>query len=159
MSGFGYNTGIFGTPSITGGTATSIVLGTPAIDVINARNSGTAVGFGASIYPSEGSLTDSAGGTLTANAQAAQIYYCVLGTAAGNRTIGTPTNLSAYQQLTYAFKSSGSANGTLVWASSIFRGTANAGVLGTGTSWNYYGWRYNAIDSKLDFVGQSLTII
>lgn len=154
------NNSILGTPTVTGGTATSITLGTPTADVINARNSGTALGFGNSIYPAEGTVADAAGGTLTVNAQAAQIYYCAMGTAAGNRTIGTPTNLSSYQQLTYAFKASGSANGTLVWAG-IFRFSQDSGTpaIGTGTTWNYYGWRYNAIDSKLDFMGQSKNII
>lgn len=149
-----------GTPAITGGTYSSGVFGTPSVDLISARNAGTGVGFSNSMFPAEGTITDSAGGTFTVDARAAQIYYCVLGTAAGNRTIATPTNLSPYQQITYAFKTSGSANGTLVWSSS-FRISQDVGTpaLGTGVGWNYYGWRYNAIDSKLDYVGQSKNLI
>lgn len=147
--------GVIGTATIQGGTGISMTLGTPAIDVINARSVSTGVGFNNSIFPSEGTLVDSAGGTLAVDARAAQIYYCVLGTAAGNRTIGTPSNLSNYQLLTFAFKNSGSQNGTLVW-SSIFRfNTGGTPVLGTGNTWNYYGFRYNFIDSKLDQMGVS----
>ena len=165
-----FNGMLFGTPTlqsptITGlgtnsGTIANGVYGTPAIDVINARNSGTALGFGNSMYPAVGTISDSAGGTLTVNAQASQVYYCAMGTSAGNRTIATPTNISAYQQLTYAFKSSGSANGTLVWGT-VFRISQDFGTptLGTGTSWNMYSWRYNAVDSKFDFMGQIKNLI
>lgn len=154
------NNSVFGTPAITGGTASSQTLGTPVIDIINARTAGTGVIFGNSMLPAQGSLTDSAGGTLTADARAAQIYYSVMGTTAGNRTIGTPTNPSNYQQLSYAFKTSGSANGTLVWAS-VFRISQDMGTptLGTGVSWNYYNWRYNAIDTKWDYIGQVLNLV
>lgn len=160
LTGGTLNNPIIGTPSSTGGTASSITLGTPSIDFISARNSGTGVGFNQSIFPSEGTIVDSAGGTLAVDARASQIYYSVVGTAAGNRTIGTPTNPSNYQLLTYAFKTSGSANGTLVWTP-IFRLSQNTGTpaLGTGVGWNYYSWRYNAIDTKWDFMGLSLNLI
>ena len=39
--------------------------------------------------PGVGTIADSAGGTFTVNAQAAQVYYSAQGTAAGNRTFGT----------------------------------------------------------------------
>ncbi len=166
---------ILGTPSITngayiGGTISSIiqnngtvnngVYGTPSVDFIQARNAGTGIGFSQSIFPSEGTITDSAGGTFTVDARASQIYYSVMGTAAGNRTLGTPTNPSNYQQLTYAFKTSGSANGTLVFSSS-FRISQDYGTptLGTGVSWNYYTFRYNLIDTKWDFQGQQKNLI
>ena len=145
---------------INNGTISSGVYGTPSIDFISARNAGTGIGFNQSIFPAEGTISDSAGGTFTVDARAAQIYYSVMGTAAGNRTIGTPSNSSNYQQLTFAFKTSGSANGTIVW-SPIFRFSQNSGTptLGTGVGWNYFGWRYNAIDTKWDFMGQSLNLI
>lgn len=150
--------GVYGTATYQGGTANTLTLGTPSTDIIKAR--GTAIGFNNSIYPSEGSLTDSAGGTLTPDAGSYQMYYSVMGTSAGNRTIGTPTNPSSYQLLTLAFKASGSANGTIVW-SSAFRISQDYGTpaLGTGTSWNYFIWRYNAIDSKWDFNGQMLNLV
>lgn len=118
------------------------------------------VSFGESIYPAVGTITDSAGGTFTVDAGSSQIYYSAMGTAAGNRTLGTPTNPQNYQQLTYAFKASGSANGTLVW-SSAFRISQDFGTpaLGTGVSWNYFNWRYNAIDTKWDFLGQVLNLV
>lgn len=147
--------GVYGTATYQGGTGNSMVLGTPSVDYFSARNAGTGLGFNNSIFPAEGTLTDVAGGTLTVDARTAQIYYSVMGTGAGNRTIATPTNLSPYQQLTYAFKTSGSANGTLVWGT-IFRISQDYGTptLGTGVGWNYFTWRYNSIDSKLDFQGQ-----
>ncbi len=142
------------------GNGTSLwgTTGTIALGSVVVPGTVTALGFSAAVAPGIGSVADAAGGTLTVNAQQGQVYYSVMGTAAGNRTIGTPLNPTGYQNLTYAFKASGSANGTIVW-SSAFRGTANASALGTGLSWNYYGWRYNAIDSKWDFMGQSLTVI
>jgi len=154
------NNMIFGSPSVTGGTYNSGIFGTPSVDIISARNGGTGVGFGNSIYPAEGTLVDVAGGTLTADARSAQIYYSVMGTAPGNRTISTPLNISSYQQLTYAFKTSGSANGTLVWGT-IFRVSQDSGTptLGTGVGWNYFAWRYNTIDSKFDFGGQSKNLV
>lgn len=180
-----FNNGVLGSPSITNGTASNITVetpnilsgtlsgtitnngiinngsyGTPAIDVISARNAGTGIGFNNAMYPSVGTITDSAGGTFTVDARASQIYYCVLGTAAGNRTLGTPSNPSPYQQLTFAFKTSGSANGTLV-ISSVFRSSQDYGTptLGTGVSWNYYNFRFNAIDSKWDYIGQVLNLV
>lgn len=152
--------GIIGTPQITGGTASAITLGTPTIGTVTIPGTVTALGFSAAIAPGVGSVADVASGTLTVNAQAGQVYYSVQGTAAGNRTIAAPLNPTGYQQLTYAFKTSGSANATAVW-NSIFRFSQDVGTpaLGTGVTWNYFGWRYNPIDTKWDFVGQSKNII
>lgn len=152
--------GAFTNPAITGGTANGMVLGTPTIGTITVPGTVTALGFSAAIAPGVGTIVDSAGGTLTVNAQAAQIYYSAQGTAAGNRTIATPLNPVPYGLLTFAFRASGSANGTLVWGT-VFRVSQDSGTptLGTGTTWNYYGWRYNSIDSKYDFVGASKNLI
>ncbi len=154
------NTSTIGTPAITGGTANGLVLGTPTIGTITVPGTTTALGFSAAIAPGVGTITDVAGGTLTVNAQTGNIFYSALGTSAGNRTIATPLNLTGYQQLTYAFKASGSANGTVAWGT-IFRFSQDIGTpaIGTGTTWNYYGWRYNPIDGRLDFQGQSKNII
>lgn len=155
-------TAIIGTSTIQGGTANAITIGTPTLvgGTIAVSGTTTPVQPGAALAPSVGTLTDSAGGTLTANAQASQIFYSAMGTSAGNRTIGTPANSINGQSLTYSFKSSGSANGTLVWAG-IFRFSQDIGTpsLGTGTTWNYYSWRYNNIDTKWDFMGQSKNCI
>lgn len=182
-----WNNAIMGTPRITGGTVTSLIgtaqitggtvttallsggtlanaaIGTPTIIGGTIAVNGTVIplSIGAALVPTTGTIVDVAGGTYTVNAQSAQIFYSVMGTAAGNRTIGTPTNLTAGQSLTYAFKASGSANGTLVWPTGIHRYSQDVGTptLGTGTTWNYFSWRYNGIDSKLDFMGQSANVI
>lgn len=156
-----YN-GVIGTSQITGGTASSITLGTPTIlgGTISGSGTVTPISFGVSITPQYGTITDTAGGTFAVNAQAAQIYYSAQGTAAGNRTLSTPTNPTAGQPLTFAFKASGSANGTLVWGTA-FRISQDAGTptMGTGTSWNYFAWRYNGIDSKWDSMGNSKNLV
>lgn len=148
-----------GNPTITTGIANGIILGTPVIGTIAVPGTTNALSFSAAIAPHVGTITDTVG-TLVVNAQQANIFYSVQGTAAGNRTIGTPQNPTAYQQLTYAFKTSGSANGTLIW-SSVFRISQDVGTptLGTGVGWNYYGWRYNSIDSKYDYIGSSRDLI
>lgn len=152
--------GTFSNPTENNGTYQNATLGTPLIDFVGARNAGTGVGFNNSIFPSEGTLTDAASGTLTADARAAQIYYSVMGTAAGNRTLATPTNPSPYQNLTYVFKTSGSANGTLVWGTA-FRISQDYGTptLGTGVGWNFYTWRRNNIDAIWDFQGQVKNVV
>lgn len=155
-----WNQANLGSPTLTGGTINNAILGTPTIGSIIIPGTVSALGFSAAIAPGVGTLTDVAGGTLTVNAQLGNIFYCAMGTGAGNRTIATPLNITGYQQLHYAFKASGSANGTLVWGT-VFRISQDSGTpaLGTGTTWNYYGWRYNVIDSKFDFMGQSKNII
>jgi len=176
-----WNNGNFGSPSITGGTvALALVNGTPSFSSGTETNTlhiggtfnnpvlgtptspGTTlpIVFGVGITPNAGSFIDTAGGTVTVNAATAQIYYTVMGTAAGNRTINTPSNLTAWQYLEYDFKASGSANGTLVWGT-IFQISQDAGTpsLGTGTSWNKFSWRYNPVSTKLDFVGQITNLI
>ena len=157
-----WNQGNLGSPTATSGTLINTVLGTPSIDAINARNSGSAIIFRNSLTPNVGSLVDTAGGTLTPDAAASNYYISVMGTAAGNRTIGTPSNanVNSPELLTLGFKTSGSANGTLVW-SGAFRISQDAGTpaLGTGVSWNYFTWRYNIVDSKWDFLGQIKNLV
>lgn len=156
-----FNSFVFGTPIGTGGTWNGATLGTPTIGTITVPGTSSALGFSGGITPAAGSLTDSAGGTLTANVAVSNVFYSVMGTAAGNRTIGTPQNPVSWQSLTYVFKSSGSANGTLVWPTGAFVFSQDTGTpaLGTGTSWNYYAWRYNVVDGKWHFMGQSKNIL
>lgn len=172
-----FNNGILGTPRITGGTASGwivgtstiqggtanlLTLGTPTVVGGSIAISGTTVPLtiGAGLIPTVGTVTDTVAGTITVNAQASNIYMCAMGTSAGNRTVGTPTNPTLGQSLTYGFKASGSTNGTLVWQSA-FRLSQEYGTpsLGTGTTWNYYSWRYNGIDSKWDFMGASKNVV
>lgn len=151
--------GVYGTALYQGGTANGMVLGTPTIGTITIPGTVNALSFSAAIAPGVGTITDTVG-TLVVNAQQGNVFYSVQGTSAGNRTIGTPLNSTPYQQLTFAFKASGSTNGTLVW-SSVFRMSQDIGTpaIGTGTSWNYYNWRYNAIDSLYDFMGMSTNLV
>jgi len=163
ITGGTINNVVIGSPTITGGTANALTLGTPIIGTITVPGTVAGLSFSAAIAPGVGTITDSAGGTLTVNAQQGNIFYSVQGTAAGNRTIGTPLNPTGYQQLTYAFKSSGSANGTLVWPTGAGAFTLSQDVgtpaIGTGVSWSYYAWRYSQISSKWEFNGQSKNII
>ena len=76
------------------------------------------------------------------------------GTTAGNRTLGTPTNLSLDgEPVLYRVKQNANATGTLLW-SPIYKfsgGTINAFTIGTTASgWNYFGFRYNAIGTIID---------
>ena len=162
-SGGTVNGTVTNTNVITGGTINTFTMGTPTLigGTIVVSGTVTPVQPGAALAPSVGTLTDSAGGTLTANAQASQIFYSAMGTTAGNRTIGTPKNPTDGEGLTYAFKSSGSANGTLVWDSGVFTFSQDIGTpsIGTGTSWNYYSWRYNGVASKWHYMGQSRNVI
>ncbi len=137
-----------------------LTLGTPIADQIASSGTTIPTKINQGLAPTVVTLTDTAGGTMTANAAAGQVFNLVLGTAAGNRTLGTPVNATAGQAINYAVKASGSANGTLVWAGA-FRFSQNSGTptVGTGTTWNYFGWRYNGVDSKWDFQGQSLNVI
>jgi len=151
---------IVGTSTMQGGTANGVVMGTPTIGTIAVPGTVAALSFSAAIAPGIGTVADSAGGTLTVNAQAGQVFYSAQGTAAGSRTIAAPLNATGYQNLTYAFKTSGSANSTLIW-NAIFKFSQDIGTpaLGTGVGWNYYGWRYNFIDTKWDFQGNSKNLI
>lgn len=153
---------LMGTNQITGGTLANASIGTPTIlgGTVALSGTTTALSIGGAFVPSGGSLTDSAGGTWTVNAQANQVYYSVLGTAAGNRTIATPVNPTAWQTINFGFKSSGSANGTLVFSSG-FLPSADLGTptLGTGTSWSWSSWRYNPIDTKWHAQGAVTNLI
>lgn len=151
---------VLGSAAATGGTFNSINLGTPAIVGGSIAGSGTVlpISFGVGIAPSAGSFADSAGGTFTVNAATAQIYFSAHGTAAGNRTIATPLNPTAWQSLNYAFRASGSANATIIWSSGFGTGASLPQALGTGTSWSYYSFRYNPVSSKWDFQGNSISV-
>lgn len=143
------------------GTIASVSLGTPTLignGTIAMSGTTNPIRPGAALAPTVGTASDSAGGTITVNAQAAQLWEINCGTAAGNRTIGTPNNLVDGQFLGYRIKQNTNNTGTILW-SSIFRGTVNASALGTQSTWNYYGWRYNATDAKLDFQGNSVGLI
>ena len=153
---------LIGTSQITGGTLASASIGTPTIIGGTIAGSGTVtpISIGVNLAPTVGTLSDSSGGTIFANAQAASLFEITLGTNATNRTLGTPQNPTNGQAITYRIKQNAAGVGTVLWAS-VFRFSSNVGTptLGTASTWNYFGWRYNQGDVKWDFVGQSLNVI
>ena len=135
-------------------------LGTPVIDKFTTSGTTLPTVAQRGLAPTVVTIADSAGGTLTPNAAAGQVFMITLGTTAGNRNLGTPINATDGQAISIGCKASGSANGTLVWAA-IYRISQDYGTptIGTGTTWNYYGWRYNTTDSKWDFQGASKNVV
>lgn len=153
---------LIGTSTIQGGTVANAAIGTPTLignGTIVVSGTTNPMRPGAALAPTVGTAADSAGGTIIINAQAAQLWEINLGTTAGNRTIGTPANLADGQFLGYRVKQNTNNTGTIVWAATIFRGTIQASSLGTQSTINYYAWRYNATDAKLDFQGNSTGLI
>lgn len=153
---------ISGTANLNSGTLSNMAIDTPTILGGTIAGSGTVtpISVGVNLAPTVGTLSDSSGGTIFANAQAASIFEITLGTNATNRTLGTPQNPTNGQAITYRIKQNAAAVGTILWAS-VFRFSSNVGTptLGTASTWNYFGWRYNQGDVKWDFVGQSLNVI
>ena len=155
------NNQVVGSPAITGGTTTNqlintATLGTPTIQG-SVAVSGTVVplNIGAGLAPTVVTLTDAPSGTIALNAQAAQIFHMILGTTAGNRTFGTPANATEGQSINFRLKQNSNNTGTIVWPA-IYRFNLNGTpTLGTTSSYNYYSWRYNTIDTKWDFQGNS----
>lgn len=153
--------GVYGTALHQGGTMANTAIGTPTLlgnGTIAMSGTVSPIQPGAALSPTVGTASDSAGGTITVNSQAAQLWEVNMGTAGGNRTIGTPQNPTDGQFLAYRLKQNTNNTGTVLWAS-VFRGTAQAAALGTQSTWNYYGWRYNATDTKWDFQGNSIALI
>lgn len=109
--------------------------------------------------PTVTTLTDAAGGTLAINAAVTPVAQLTIGTTAGNRTFGAPTNPTDGQSLVIRVKQNAANTGTLVWDSSYRFSDAGTPAAGTASTWNYYGWRYNADGTKWDFQGQSKNII
>lgn len=167
-----WNNATFGTPVITGGTLSgafaatsgtinSVTLGTPVVDHFTSSSTAVPTKSDHALAPTVGTIADSAGGTITANAAIYQVVEVTLGTAAGNRTMGTPLNPSDGLALSYRLKQNSGNTGTVIFDTGVFRFSSNIGTpaLGTASTWNYYGWRYNATDTKWDFQGQSTDII
>ena len=161
IDNLGLGTPTIGTPSITGGTLSSATIGTPTIIGGTVAISGTTVplSIGAGLVPTVVTLTDSPAGTIALNAQAAQIFHMVLGTTAGNRTFGTPANATEGQSVTFRVKQNSNNTGTLVWPAIYRFNSGGTPVLGTTSSYNYFAWRFNGIDTKWDFLGNSGGIV
>ena len=146
--------------SATSGTLNGLTLGTPIMDEFTTSATTVPSLANRALAPTVGTITDVPSGTLASNAPSANIFELNLGTTAGNRTLAAPTNLTDGQSLTYRVKQNAGNTGTLVW-NAIFRESTDTGTpaLGTEATFNYYGWRYNDTDTKLDFIGQSKNII
>jgi hypothetical protein len=165
------NNQVIGTPSVTGGTQAGVLIntstfntgtiGTPTIAGGTVAISGTTVplSFGAGIVPTVVTLTDSPSGTIALNAQAAQLFHMVLGTTAGNRTFGTPSNATEGQAISFRIKQNSNNTGTIVWPAIYRFNEGGTPTLGTTSSYNYFGWRYNSIDTKWDFQGNSRGVV
>jgi hypothetical protein len=155
-------TTLIGTSTIQGGTANLVTLGTPTIVGGSVAISGTSVPltFGAGIVPTSNTYADTAGGTIVVNAQAGNMARIVFGTAAGNRTIGTPANPTSDQSLIIAIQASGSANGTIVWDAGAFNfSDVGTPAIGSASTWNYFSWRYNTLGTAWDYMGQSINVM
>lgn len=146
-------------PGTTGVTMT--VIGDED-SVFRFDHSGTAgyYAFQRMVAPQVLSVSDSPGGTITINATSAQIYTISLGTTAGNRTIAAPNNPQSGQLIMLRVKQNSGGDGTIVW-DSVFTNSSDVGTptLGTASTWNYFGWRYNEVDSQWDYQGQVQNII
>lgn len=152
------NGGTVGTARFQGGTIAAAAIGTPTIigGTIAISGTVTPLSFGASIVPTVVTLTDAAGGTLALNSQAGQVMHLVMGTTAGNRTFGTPANSATDgQTLTLRIKQNSNNTGTAIFPAIYRFGNSGTPTLGTQSTYNYYGFRYNSVDTKWDFQGNS----
>lgn len=153
---------LLGTNQVTGGTLASAAIGTPTIigGTIAIDGTATPLSVGAALAPTVVTLTDAAGGTITPNAQAGQIFHLILGTTAGNRTLENPDNLATDGvTVNFRIKQNAGDTGTILYGNKYRFSDAGTPVLGTAATYNYLGWRYNSIDDKLDYVGKSISII
>ena len=136
--------------------------GTPTIGTITVPGTTNPLGFSAGILSKVVTLTDVVG-TITPNAQAGQIFSLICGTTAGTRTIAAPVNALDGASLIFRVKQNAGTTGVLVFDSASYKfagGTANAFALGTiASSWNYYGFRYNALGTICDDQGNLKDII
>lgn len=145
-----------------GGTVNGATLGTPVVDHFTSSGTGVPSIADRGLAPTVITLTDAADGTITPNAASGQIFHLILGTAAGNRTLAAPANATEGQAIAFRIKQNAAVTGTLVW-NAIYRwsgGTGGTAVLGTtASSYNYFGFRYNSIDTKWDDQGSSKNIV
>lgn len=156
------NSETLGSVTINGGTINSVTLGTPIANNINSSGTTAFTTFGAGILVGEVTLSDSAGGTITPNAAAGNMFTLVYGTTAGNRTIALPANISGPAWVGLRVKQNAASTGTVLWATNykFSGGTANAYALGTTASaWNYFAFRYNSAGTTMDEQGQIVNII
>lgn len=152
---------LLGTSTVQGGTVANAALGTPTLmgGTIAVSGTVTPVQPGAALAPPVVTLTDSAGGTIALNAQAAQVFHLILGTTAGNRTFAAPTNPTEGQALIFRVKQNTNNTGTIVF-NAVYRFAAGGTPsLGTQSTYNYMSFRYNSVDTKWDHQGDSLGLI
>lgn len=145
--------------NVNSGTINGGLYGTPTIGTIAVAGTVVPLSVGAGLAPTVVTLTDAPGGTISINAQAAQVFHLILGTTAGNRTLANPTNNTEGQAITLRVKQNAAATGTLVFGTNWRMNDGGTPTLGTAATYNYFGFRYNGIDSKYDLLGSSKSII
>lgn len=141
-----------GTPSIL-----QITSGTATDNRILRLDSTQAVGLGWSNnwWPTKRSLVDDPGGTISLEIGGGNAFL-TLGTTAGNRTIDGDVSATGGRVISLAVKQNAAATGTIVFNSDFRTPAITQGTAGT---WNYYVFQLNDIDSKWDFMYQSVNLI
>lgn len=140
------------------GTWNNAVLGTPTINKFTSSGTTAVTTAGAGLAPTVVTLTDAVG-TITPNAAAGQVFHLILGTAAGNRTLAAPANATEGQAISFRVKQNAGNTGTLVFNAIYRMNDGGTPTLGTESTYNYAGFRFNTIDTKWDHQGNSLGII
>lgn len=151
---------IIGTSQVQGGTVANASIGTPTIlgGTIAASGTVTPFNFGAALAPTVITLTDAVG-AIAVNAQAGQVFHLVMGTTAGNRTVSAPSNATEGQVIRFRIKQNTNNTGTILWNAIFRQNSSGAVALGTQSTYNYYAWGYNSVDTKWDSLGNSGGII
>lgn len=151
---------IVGTSTVQGGTLANNAIGTPTFLAGTLVVSGTTVTFqpGAAVVAPVGTLTDAVG-VIALNGAAAQVFELTMGTTAGNRTLGTPANPVNGQVITYRIKQNTNNTGTVVYPTIYRFAVGGTPTLGTQSTWNYIGFRYNQTDTKWDHIGNNFSLI
>jgi hypothetical protein len=142
-----------------GGTINALTLGTPIVDNFTSSGTSTPSKADRGLAPTVVTLSDSAGGTITPNAAAGQVFSLELGTTAGNRTLAVPNNPTEGQAINYRIKQNTGNTGTIVFATGYKMNDGGTPTLGTQSTWNYVGFRYYSGGTAWHHQGNSLGII
>lgn len=138
---------------------TTFEFGTVNTNVLGAPAQSSSIQLTNAVLPKSFILTDTVGTITTTFGGTAspQLIDLILGTAAGNRTIGTPSNTTSNgYALTYRIKQNSGNTGTIVW-DSVYRFPAEVGtpVLGGASTWTNFNFLYGTTDAKFDYQYQS----
>lgn len=150
---------VMGTPAVTGGTINAVTLGTPIINNFTSSGTATSTKADRGLAPTVVTLTDVPSGTITPNAAAGQVFHMILGTTAGNRTFAVPDNPTEGQAINFRIKQNTNNTGTIVFNAIYRMNDGGTMTLGTESTYNYAGFRFNTVDTKWDDQGNSVGII